>query len=214
MFKRIIYILAIFVIFGIPTMACPQYTNVKYDDIQYKFSPGDKVKFLKKADGYMDKWTAASTPQDKAFYLANAMRNYFMLAKVDKSSIEAQIGLGHVYDEMNADIYAKKHFFIAYNMDNKNPKLNYYFGNYYKKRNALVTAMEHYKVAYNSGYSNNYFLNYQIADTYEKLADIENAKKYYSRAQKLNPNATDLKNKIRLLEDLNYSGSQYYLFDK
>lgn len=214
MFKRIIYILVIFVILGLPVIACPQDINAKYDDIQYKFSPDDKVKFLKKADGYMDKWTTATTPQDKVYYLANAMRNYFMLAKADKSSIDAQIGLGHVYDEMNADIYAKKHFFTAYNMDNKNPKLNYYFGNYYKRRNDLVAAMEHYKVAYNCGYSNNYFLNYQIANTYEKLADIENAKKFYLRAQKLNPKATYLKNKIRLLEDLNYSGSQYYLYDK
>lgn len=214
MIKKIIYILITIIIINNHAMADTQHGHVKHDDFMYKFAPGDKVNFLKKADGYMEKWAVATTPQDKAFYLANAMRNYFMLAKLDQSSIDAQIGLGHVYDEMNADKYAQKHFFIAYNMDNKNPKLNYYFGNYYKKRNELAEAMEHYKIAYNAGYSNNYFLNYQMADTYEKLADVENAKKFYIRAQKLNPKVTDLNNKIRLLEDLNYSGSQYYLFDK
>lgn len=214
MFKKIIYILIVIIFFSNAAKADTQNAHVKYEDFLYKFSPGDEVRFLKKADGFMDKWISATKAQDKAFYLAEAMRYYFLTTKVDKSSIEAQIGLGRVYDEMNIDIFAKKHFFNAYNMNNQNPKLNYYFGNYYKKRNELVAAMEHYKVAYNSGYSNNYFLNYQIASTYEKLADIENAKKFYTRANKLNPRATNLKNKIRLLEDLNYSSSQYYLYDK
>lgn len=49
---------------------------------------------------------------------------------------------------------------------------------------------------------------------YEKLADIQNAIAYYKRALAIEPNNTELYEKIRLLDDLNYSESQYYLFMK
>lgn len=156
----------------------------------------------------------AKTPQEKSHYLQNAMRNYFMVAQANRNSIEAQIGLGRVYDEMHMDNYAKKHFFIAYNMNNQNPKMNYYFADYYRKRNELTTAIKYYNTSYNNGLSDNFSLNYQMATVYEKLADIENAIKHYTMASRLNPNSRELTKKIRLLDDLNYSGSQYYLYRK
>lgn len=218
MIKKLLYILILSIIFINPVLAKTQNAYLKYsgkyDEHQYKFRPGDEEKFLKNADLNMILAERAKTNVDRKFYLQEAMHYYFLLEQVDKSSIEAQIGLGRVYDEMKFDRFAKEHFFHAYNFDNHNPKMNLYFGNFYYKRNDFVTAINYYKVAYQYGYSKNYFLNYMLGRTYEKLADIENAKKFYSTAFILNPKDTELANKIRLLDELNYSQSQYYLFRK
>jgi len=142
------------------------------------------------------------------------MRYYFMCSKADIRSIEPQIGLGRVYDEMHRDDFAKKHFFTAVNMDNKNPAANFHFANFYYKRSDFITALHYYKKAYDNGYANRYGLNCLMGTTYEKLADIESAKKFYRNALGIRPASPDLTYKIRLLDELNYSDSQYYLFSE
>lgn len=214
MIKKLVYILITIIIFSSSTLANTQSGRISNETFPYQFRTEEEKKCLSKAETYMKLWERAKKPQDKAYYLQNAMRNYFMVTQADKTSINAHIGLGRVYDEMHMDDYAKKHFFIAYNMDYQNPELNYYFADYYRKRNNLTTAIKYYKSSYNNGLSSNYNLNYNMALVYEKLADIENAIKYYSKAYKLNPHAVELAKKIHLLDDLNYSKSQYYLYKK
>ena len=94
-----------------------------------------------------------------------------------------------------------------------NPKANYYFSNYYFKRTDLLNARFYAKRAYEHGFDQNYELNYGLGSIYEKLADIERSIGFYQNAFRLGANQ-ELENKIRLLDELNYNESQYYLFNK
>lgn len=214
MIKKLIYILIFFIISTATVQAETQDAYVEYNGIQYKFKQGDELKFKQNADNNMLAFEKAKNNNDKLFYIHEAMRYYFLLSQADSSSIDAQIGLGRVYDALRLDRYAKECFFNAFNIDSRNPKANLYFGDFYYKRSDLITALNYYNDAYKCGYSNNYYLNYQLGKVYEKLADIETAKKFYTNALRLNPKNNDLRNKIGLLEELNYSQSQYYLYRK
>lgn len=214
MIKKLIYILILFIISMTAIQAETQDAYVEYNGIQYKFNQGDEVKFKQNADKNMLLFEKAQNNNDKLFYIHEAMRYYFLLSQADSSSVDAQIGLGRVYDALRLDRYAKECFFNAFNMDPHNPKASLYFGDFYYKRSELITALNYYNDAYKCGYSKNYYLNYQLGKVYEKLADIETAKKFYTTALRLNPKNNDLRNKIGLLEELNYSQSQYYLFRK
>lgn len=214
MIKKIIYILILIINFSSSALPAPQNTSIEYNIYKYVFKDGDISKFRKNAESNMLMWENSMVTISKAFYLKEALRYYFLLSQADTSSIDAQIGLGRVYDEMKLDKLSQKHFFTAYNMDNSNPKLNLHFGDYYFKRNDLVTAFSYYDTSYKHGYDDNYYLNYRMGVLHEKLGDLESAKKFYKKAVNLDKRHTELANKIRLLDDINYSKSQYYLFGK
>ena len=211
MIKKLIYILILFILCINSVFAQTQNAYLNYNGYQYAFKPTDKAKFLTNAYVNMLLWEKALTVEDKNFYLKEAMRYYFLLSKIDPKSIDAQIGLGRVYDEYKLDKFAKEHFFKAYDFDNRNPKTNFYFANFYYKRNDFITALFYYKKAYQYGFSKNYEVNYKIGTIHEKLADIETAKKFYVSASKIKPQNEELINKIRLLDELKYDESQYYL---
>lgn len=214
MIKKLILILILFIILGGDVSAHTQSGHADYNIYQYAFKQEEVKKFIKLAEDDMKTWENSIIKLNRDYYLNEAMRYYFLISKVDKGSMDANIGLGRIYDELKQDKLALKHFYLAYNIDNTSPKLNYYFGNYYYKRNDLVKADFHYKRAYEKGYAQNFDLNYRLGNLYEKLADIENSKAYYTKALKINPKNPELANKIRLLDELNYSSSQYYLFKK
>lgn len=211
MIKKLIYILILFVFFINSAIAQTQNAYLNYNDSQYAFKSGDKQKFLTNAYVNMLLWEKAQTTEDKSFYQQEAMRYFYLLSKIDSKSIDAQIGLARIYDEYKLDKFAKEHFFIAYDFDNRNPKMNFHFANFYYKRNDLMNALFYYKRAHQYGFSKNYEVNYKLGVIYEKLADIESAKKFYANASKLKPQNQELINKIRLLDELKYDESQYYL---
>lgn len=215
MIKKIIYILIFSIVFTTAVYAKPQKLYAKYVKNNCEFNTeSDDKELLQKADKNIELAETAKTDADKKYHLQEAMRYYFMLEQMKKDSIEAQIGLGRIYDAMNRDELAKTHFYNAYNFDKYNPKMNLYFADYYYKRHDLVNAIHYYGMAYNYGYSNSHQLNYKMGKTYEKLADLESAKKFYINAHKLNEKYTELTNKIKALEKIDYSKSQYYLFNK
>lgn len=214
MIKKIICILIFIVIPANFASAKIREGYIEYNGFPYKFKSGDSKIFIKQANRNMALFEKSQNYDDKAFYLNEAMRYYFLCSKADIRSIDAQIGLGRVYDEMWRDDYAKKHFFTSVNMNPKNPAANFYFANFYFKRSEFITALHYYKKAYENGYSNKYEVNYLLGTTYEKLADIQSAQKFYEKALNLQPTNTELLDKIHLLDELNYSDSQYYLFSK
>lgn len=214
MIKKLIIILMLILLSNSTSLAKIKSTKVEYNYVPYTFKKSDEFKFKNSGNIYMDLYERAEPGLEKAKYLQEAMKNFFLLEKLDCSSIEAQIGLGRIYDEMKLDKLALKHFYEAQNIDNDNTDFNFYFGNYFYKRKDYIHAVKHYKLAYNSKYANTYELNYKLGVTHEKLADIESAKKYYQNAQNLCTKNTQLNDKIRLLDELNYSGTQYYLFKK
>jgi len=214
MIKKLIYILILFIISGNFALADTQNAYAEYEGQQYYFKPGDEVIFLKNADKNMKLSETAQIDSDKKFYLQEAMRYYFLLSRAKFDSQDAQIGLARVYDKMKLDNYAQAHFFDALNFNPQNGKTNFYYANFYYDRSDFITALFYYKIASSAGYSSDYDTNYRMGAIYEKLADIESAKKYYQMALKIRPlNSSILQDKIRLLDDLNYDKSQYYLYD-
>lgn len=210
MIKKITYILIFILLFTGFAFARTKDAYIQYNGYKYEFRPGDEIKFLNNADNNMLLYEKSGNQPNRRFYLQEAMRCYFLLSQINPGSVDAQIGLGRIYDEVKLDNLAKKHFFNALNFDNRNIAANLYFANFYYKRNDLIQALHYYKIAYESGYSSNYYLNYMLGSIYEKLADIESAKKFYAYALKLNSqDNNELRNKIRLLNELNYSQSQY-----
>ena len=218
MIKKIIYILIMIIVCSNfifdQALAQPQRAQIQYDDDIYIPKNTNAQKVIKKANVAMLLWEKSLTPEDKSFYLEQAMRNYYLATKINGTIIDANTGLARVYDEMNQDRLAKEYFFKATNLSTYDPKANLYFANFYFKRNDFLNALFYYKIAYEHGFSKNYELNCQLGIIYEKIADIENAKVFYQRALSLKPNDTNLAEKIRLLDDLNYGESQYYLFNR
>ena len=212
MIKKIIYILILFIISAHIACAETERAFIEYNGYSYEFAPGDDVKFNANANKCLIRAEKTKSLASRQIFLNEAMRNYFLLSQIHPDSVEAQVGLARVYDDMNLDRYAQKHFFNAINLDAHNAKANYFFGDYYYTRNDLMNAQAYYNLAYQYGYANECRLNYRLANVYEKLGDIENAIKYYHFALRLNPKNAALKAKIRALDELNYSHSQYYLF--
>lgn len=218
MIKKIIYILILLIIcsnFQVEqSLALVQKGGIKNDADIYAPKNYDVNKVIKSANSSMLLWEKSFIDSDKKFFLEQAMRNYYLATKIDSSKIEAVIGVARVYDAMKLDRLAKEYFFKARNIDPYSAKANFYFANFYFTRNDFLKALFYYKIAYEHGYSYNYDLNYQMAVIYEKIADLTTAKSFYLRALNLNPNNGTLVDKIRLLDDINYSDSQYYLFMK
>lgn len=214
MTKKLFIILILIIIPNTPIFAQTQKGCVEFEGIPYNYELKDKPLYLQKADKNMVLFEKSTSQKEKKIYLKEAMKYYFFTSKIDPGSIDAHIGLARIYDELNIDRYAKKHFSLAYNINHTNPKMSMYFGDFYYKRHDLVTAMSYYNTALNNGYSNNYTLHYKLGRLNEKLADIEMAKKHYNMAYKLNAASVELANKINTLKDLNYSETQYYLFNK
>lgn len=214
MFKKLIFIIILGLFFQGYAFAQVQNAYVEYNGIPYSFKPGDDAKFLKQANLDMLLYDKYQNATERYIYLQDAMRYYFLLEKINPTSIEAQIGLARVYDELNLDKYAKKHFYNALSFNSQNTKANLYFANFYYKRNDYINALNYYKTAYKCGYSKDYEVNYRLGIIYEKLADIEKSQEYYKYALRIKPKNEVLVNKIRLLDELNYGNSQYYLFRK
>ncbi len=214
MIKKVIYILTLIIFCTNFAFGETRQAGINYDGYLYTFRQGDETKFLKNANISLLLFEKSQIQSDKNFYLQEAMRYYFLLSQINHASIDAHIGLGRVYDEMNLDKYAKEHFYIALNLNKLNPKTNYNFANFHYKRNDLITALYFYKIAHKYGYSNDYELNYRLGTIYEKLADIENSKSFYKNSLRFRPQNQELANKIRLLDELNYAQSQYYLIKK
>lgn len=212
MIKKIIYILILFIISAHIACAETERAFIEYNGYSYDFAPGDDVKFSNNGNKNLIKAEKTKSPTNRQLLLNEALRCYFLLSQIHPDSVEAQVGLARVYDDLNMDRYAQKHFFNAINLDANSPRANYFFGDYYYTRNDLINAQTYYYAAYCNGYVKNYKLTYKLATIYEKLGDIEKSIKYYRLALKLNPKSSEIKAKISALDDLNYSNSQYYLF--
>lgn len=149
------------------------------------YSRKDSAFLIKKANDNLRLYEKTENKELKDKYLKEALKNYYICAKVDFSNIEAHIGLGKVYDEMGVDRYAKMEFNSAYNIDNKNPKLNYRYGDFYFKRRQLSLAQQYFERAYKYGYDKNPDLNLKMSKAYTKLAQPEKAEEHLKMANEL-----------------------------
>lgn len=214
MIKKLTYILILLSFCSDLAFAQPQKAGIEYSRKPYESIYSDANKSLRTARSNMLLWENAVQKSQKKMYLEQAMRFYYLAIKSDNSLIEAHVGMARIYDSMDMDRYAKEYFYKALNISPNDASANLYFGNFYYRRDDFLNALKYYKMAYKNVGSNSYELNYRLGTIYEKLADIETAIAFYSQALRIKPDDKTLFEKIRLLDELNYADSQYYLFKK
>lgn len=183
---------------------------LEYDDNRVNYSLIDPEPIQTEADFYLDTALAVDEEQTRQKLLEFAAGKYFLLSKINPQAITPYVQLARIYDITKHDRYAKEYFYRATNLENLNPFANFYFGEYYFRRDDYKKALKYYLIAYQNGYDNIYDLNVRLAVIYEKVGDLENAKKYYTAAGVLDSSQTDILNKIEEINRLNYDKSEYY----
>lgn len=173
------------------------YSGISYSAL-LKDADNDFLTFLKSPDAIK-----------KEQYLNSAMNKYYILTKIDNSKIPPCVQLGRIHDEKNNYDLAVEYFHKALNINASHPYANFYLGEFYFKRKEYIKAVKYYNRAYINGLNRHYDLNYKLAVIHEKFADLANAKKYYEISYSIKPEQF-LKEKILLINELNYDKSEYY----
>lgn len=164
---------------------------------------------LNDANRDFTKYLKSQNQAEKELFLNSAMRKYYTITKIDNSKIPPLVQLGRIYDEKGNYELAVEYFHKALNMDSNHPYANLYLGDFYFKRKEYKKAIKYYNKAYNNGLAKRYELNLRLAIIYEKFADLANAKKYYEISYSMKPD-NKIKEKILLINELNYDKTEYY----
>jgi len=138
-----------------------------------------------------------------------ALNLYTILTNTNPENTFYKIRLGHLYDIIGKDRYAKGCFYQAIGVDDTQPEPYFRLGEFYYRRQMYKKALKMYKEAYKKGYSENYETLYKIGDIYEKYGDTEAALKYLKAAAQKSPNS-ELDNKIKQTESANSINHEYY----
>ena len=141
--------------------------------------------------------------------MTSALNLYAILSNKNPENTFYKIRLGHLYDIIGKDRYAKGYFFQAIGTDSSQPEPYFRLGEFYYRRELYKKALNMYKEAYKRGYSGNYDTLYKIGDIYEKFGDTEAALKYLKLAAQKSPNS-ELDNKIKRVENANAINKEYY----
>ena len=141
--------------------------------------------------------------------MTSALNLYTILSSKNPENTFYKIRLGHLYDIIGKDRYAKGYFFQAIGTDSSQPEPYFRLGEFYYRRELYKKALNMYKEAYKRGYSGNYDTLYKIGDIYEKFGDTEAALKYLKLAAQKSPNS-ELDNKIKRVENANAINKEYY----
>ena len=141
--------------------------------------------------------------------MTSALNLYTILSSKNPENTFYKIRLGHLYDIIGKDRYAKGYFFQAIGTDSSQPEPYFRLGEFYYRRELYKKALNMYKEAYKRGYIGNYDTLYKIGDIYEKFGDTEAALKYLKLAAQKSPNS-ELDNKIKRVENANAINKEYY----
>ena len=141
--------------------------------------------------------------------MTSALNLYTILSSKNPENTFYKIRLGHLYDIIGKDRYAKGYFFQAIGTDSSQPEPYFRLGEFYYRREIYKKSLNMYKEAYKRGYIGNYDTLYKIGDIYEKFGDTEAALKYLKLAAQKSPNS-ELDNKIKRVENANAINKEYY----
>jgi tetratricopeptide (TPR) repeat protein len=187
-----------------------EFGEIHYNDTLLDYSKIDKGQTLILADSYFNKALNAKNEDEKLDYLQKASGMYFLLSQIDRKNLYPIVQMARVYDYENQNSYAKAYFFKALKIERYNAATNYYFGEYYYTREDYRRALYFYNTAFENGYRENYDVLIKMATMYEKLGDLLRANQYYKKAFLVKPTSTELPDKIRELESVNYKSTGYY----
>lgn len=189
-----------------------EYGSVHYDkgDSAIDYSKIDCSKTLKFADLFFDRAIKSDDKDFKSELLDEAVGQYYILSKVDPNDLHVIIQLARIYDYKDKDKYAKEYFYKALEIDKNYAPANYYFGDYYYSRNNYKKALYYYEIAFKNGYKENYDVLIKMATMYEKLGDLLRANQYYKKAFLVKRDSSEIADKIREIEDIDYKSTGYY----
>lgn len=140
------------------------------------------------------------TKADEQKYLNAAKYFYYQAMRADKSNTDALVGKARIALYENHIRDAKNALSIALNINENNPKVTYYLGETFFKDGEFAKAVDFYLHAYTHGYKNNFWTNYKLGVTYEKLDVPEKAKIHYQNALKINPNSKEAEARLAGLD--------------
>lgn len=186
--------------------------NIEYNAAikLFDYTKLDKTPVINEADMYFDIALNISEETEKKRFINLALGKYFLASKIAPQEHRTFVQMARLYDEMKKDTLAKSYFFHAINMAANDPYTNFWFAEFYFKRHNYKRALTYYNNAYNNGYSDNYILNLRLAEIYEKFADLSAALIFYKTTYSLNPQNSELQEKIQTMSGLNYENSEYY----
>jgi tetratricopeptide (TPR) repeat protein len=192
------------------SVCAAEFGEIHYNNTLLDYSKIDKKKTLNLADTYFNKALNAKNEDEKLDYLQKASGMYFLLSQIDCKNLYPIVQMARVYDYENQNSYAKAYFFKALKIERYNAATNYYFGEYYYSREDYRRALYFYNTAFENGYRENYDVLIKMATMYEKLGDLLRANQYYKKAFLVKPTSSEIPDKIRELESLNYKSTGYY----
>ncbi len=162
------------------------------------------------ADNYFE---IAQTQQDddkmKEYY-KRAAAKYYILSNIDRSDSYPCIRLARVYDKLGKDNYAKAYFYRALGLNYKDTEANIHFADFYFTRKQYKKAIEYYQKAIAYGYTPDAQIYKNMGMIYDRFGDIKRAVHYYKESLGLNPQDTELGEKINQLESIDYQNTGYY----
>ncbi len=152
--------------------------------------------YMQTADFKLERYKTYNMDND----LDTAIEYYKKACELSFGNIDATLGLGMSYLYAGRMKDAKKTFLIAINQAPTSPNVNFCLGEYYFKQKEYIRALKYYIRAEENGYNEDFETNYQIGIIYEKLGDVQNAKKYYLKCTHLNGKNSELYSRLERLK--------------
>ena len=208
--RFIIFAFTTFLLCGFAHVNAGEVVNTESVVKPYKIKRSDNKKSLEvSADKYFYAGIEAADVNKKETYLSKALEKYMLLLKLRPDDVITCTQIGVIHDNLNGPSIAREYFLRALNLDNLNPYANFYYGEYYFAQKDYQNALKYYLISYNNGYKDYFPVNIKLATVYEKLGDIEKAKKHYIDSRKQNPGQKGLSAKIESLGKVYYSRLDY-----
>ncbi len=204
-----ILLVCVYLCCGLPSYSV-EYGSINKEVSSVNYSSIDIDAILKKADLY---YSLAQKEQDedlKSEYLKKAEYEYNIVCKAKYDDIYSAIQLGRIYDYQKQDRYAKSYFSRALGLNYRNPYANYYMANFYYDRKDYKKALKFYRKAMDYGIPEDIELLSKMGEIFEKFGDLKRASICYKRAFLIDPSNEDIPDKIREMEEIDYSSAGYY----
>lgn len=203
-------LILIFTSFFNPSFSIEGRGGLDYEANRFNYSSLDLNKLKTSGNNYFNQGINARRKFEREQAFNSAIGEYSLMLKTEPRNMFAMVQIARVYDMLGQDKLASNYFIHATNIEPNNARANYFYGEYYFKRGKLQKALKHYLISYKNGNSNDFNTVCRLGMTYEKLADLKNAKIFYQKAVKINPQKRALYTKIKNIDNANYESSEYY----
>lgn len=155
-----------------------------------------------KGDKILDYYEKLEAPQDPNRYLNAAKYYYYQASRLDLSNPNVLVGHARVALHQNRLKDAKNVLMIALNYNEKNPRVNFYLGETFFRDGEFTQAIDFYQEAYTHGYRYDFNTNLRLGMCYDKLNEINLAKKHYQNALKTKPNNEDVLKRLEKMDKI------------